>query len=112
MLEQEIQQLILARLGARLDLTVWRNNTGVLTAADGRPTRFGLVGSADVIGLAHPGLFVAIEVKRPGGKLSPQQAKFRAMVEGLGGVYVLAFSVEQAAADLDAALAKRRAQWT
>ena len=97
MLEHEIQQAILARIGCSRVLTVWRNNTGTIRDHRGVPVRFGLVGSADVLGVAMPsGRFIAIEVKQPGARLTPSQKAFGEMVRAHGAVYVLAHSVDEA----------------
>lgn len=101
MREQQIQQLILARLGAEPGLTLWRNNTGAMVDARGQLVRYGQPGSADLLGLVAPdGRFVAIEVKRPGGRQTELQRSWQAMVERHGGVYVVVTSVEQAVAEL------------
>jgi hypothetical protein len=39
-------------------------------------------------------MYIGIEVKRPGGKLSPHQERFRDNLQQAGGVYVVAYSVE------------------
>lgn len=84
---------------------VWRNNTGALRDATGQLIRFGLKGSADILGIVGPaGRFLAIEVKAPRGRLSEHQQNFRAMVESLGGLYVVARSPGEA---LDAIAAAR-----
>ena len=95
--EQLVQQQILSALGAWRGLTVWRNNTGTLRDSTGRPVRFGLVGSADVLGVAAPGgRLVALEVKAPGRHPTPQQAAFGAMVQRHGGLYLVVHSLEEA----------------
>jgi len=42
------------------------------------------------------GVFVALEVKRPGGKTSPAQDAFARRIRALGGVYAVVTSVEDA----------------
>lgn len=65
---------------------VWRNNTGILKDANGRPIKFGLcTGSSDLIGICADGRFLAIEVKTPVGKVSPAQNLFIAAVRRNGG---------------------------
>lgn len=74
---------------------------------DGRPIQFGLPGSGDIIGLRQVtitqdmvgqriGQFMAVETKSEKGRQSDQQQRFEAMVNGLGGTYVLARSPEEA----------------
>ena len=65
---------------------VWRNNCGVLKDSAGRPIRYGLcVGSADLIGVAPDGKFLAVEVKTATGRTSEAQDRFIAAVLRLGG---------------------------
>lgn len=115
--------LALARIPS---IRFWRNNTGQawmgraiqltagqkFTAQHGdvlirgaRPVRFGLNGSADIIGMSGPaGRFIAVETKMPKGQQSEDQRNFQRMVESLGGVYVLARDPETAAAEIKRAL--------
>lgn len=75
----------------------WRNNTGGIVAQTKereRFFRFGLKGSADIIGLKPGGQLVAIEVKALGKKQSPSQIEFQKSIESNGGLYVLAYSVD------------------
>jgi hypothetical protein len=48
--------------------------------------RFGLKGSSDIEGILPGGRFLAVEVKAPGGRLSPEQREFLERVRGLGGL--------------------------
>ena len=99
--EQEIQQQILARLGAVPGLVLWRNNTGAMRDERGQLVRYGQPGSADVLGLAAPdGRFVALEIKAPGGKQSELQRAWQQMVERHGGIDWLVTSVDEARAGL------------
>lgn len=78
-------------MGARL----FRNNVGTLQDIRGQYVRYGLcIGSADLIGWLHGGRFLAVEVKRPGGKPTKEQAAFLAAVNASGGLGILARSVE------------------
>ena len=72
----------------------------------------GIKGVADIIGILPPfrpsqfteirrGVMVAIETKRIGNKQSEDQIKFQERVELLGGVYVLAFGVDDVRRVLD-----------
>lgn len=101
MSEHAVQQAILARLGAVPGLLVWRNNTGAVKDARGQLVRFGVPGSADVFGVSAPsGRFVAIEVKSAVGRATELQQRWGAVVQGLGGVYLLVRSVDEAVAGL------------
>lgn len=65
---------------------VFRNSTGVLPGANGRPVRFGLaVGSSDLIGLCPDGTFLAIETKTAKGRATDAQHAFIAAVQRRGG---------------------------
>jgi hypothetical protein len=100
--EHQIQQHILLTLGARPGLRIWRNNTGAVKDQHGRLIRFGLVGSADILGVLAPsGRFVAIEVKTDVGRQSEAQRNFQRMIEDHGGVYILARSVDDAVRGID-----------
>lgn len=95
MKESVIQKQILAEFGALPWLRVWRNNTGALKDQRGQLITYGLKGSADILGLIAPeGRFLAIEVKSEKGRQSESQAAFGKMVEKMGGIYILARSVE------------------
>lgn len=81
------------------DIYAWRNNTGMVWTGN-HPIRFGLVGSADIIGLLPDGRFLAVECKSKTGKQSDMQKRFQENIEQNNGVYVLAYGVE----DLEEAL--------
>lgn len=111
---------ILALCGSRPDCRLWPNNTGVgrgLTH-DG-VIKFGLKGSADIIGIGrqhvcagpphirvpiNTGVFLAIEAKTGSGTQSAQQKAFQAMVEKFGGFYLVARSAEDVKNWLDKVL--------
>ena len=67
----------------------WRNSTGAVRIAPGRFIRFGKVGSSDIEGILPGGRFMAVECKAQGGRLSPEQKRFLAEVEALGGLAVV-----------------------
>lgn len=71
----------------------WKNETGA-AYTNGRMIKYGLVGSADILGCMN-GRFVAIEVKTGNGKLSDVQKNFKAAIEKNGGVFVVGRSVKQ-----------------
>jgi hypothetical protein len=73
---------------------VWRNNTGALRDKTDRPVFFGKVGSSDIIGLLPGGRFIAVECKAPGGRLSDHQIDFLNQIERMGGLAIIARSVE------------------
>lgn len=100
MSEAEIQAAIRKELGDVTrypELVLWRNNVGQMIDKDGRRVVFGVggKGAADLLGMFN-GRFVAVEIKTPIGRQSPEQKLFQQLVEKRGGVYVLLRSVEEA----------------
>ena len=107
MTEQEIQQHIRLACG-KGDCRLFRNNTGTLKDANGRPVQFGLCkGSADLIGWKQLtitpdmvgqqiAVFLSIEVKTPTGRVRPEQKTWMDAVQEAGGVAGVARSVEDA----------------
>jgi hypothetical protein len=77
----------------------WRNNLGTALLNGGARVRYGIgnPGGADLIGIFR-GRFVAIEVKRPGRKQTPDQRMFQDLVERKRGIYAVVRSVEEAEA--------------
>ncbi len=107
MSEQRIQQEIRLAISHN-DTKVFRNNTGTLKDANGRPVQFGLCkGSADLIGWTtrtvtqemvgqRIAVFTSIEVKTPTGRLRPEQQQWLDAVQAAGGIAGVARSVEDA----------------
>ena len=62
-------------------------------------------GIADIIGIFR-GKFLAIEVKRPGNKLSDKQKAFLENVEKEGGIAIVAYSVNDVVSRLSEELKK------
>jgi hypothetical protein len=89
-------------------VTIFRNNTGVAVFPDGSRVAYGLCpGSSDLIGWKpvtitadmvgkRVAVFVAIEVKTPKGRLSPQQRNFLDIVHASGGISGVAKTTEDA----------------
>lgn len=79
----------------------WRANQGVIPTPNGSYRRFvGLRGVADILGVLQTGRFLAVEVKRPGGRLSDEQKTFLGRVAELGGVACCVSSIEELEVDL------------
>lgn len=97
-LEKEIQASILDYLKLKR-IFCWRNNSGMqfLPSANGkmRAIRIGLPGSADILGITNDGRFLAIEVKRPGGKARPEQQEFLDAISSRGGLAFVATSLDE-----------------
>jgi hypothetical protein len=114
MLEHPIQRRILADLGSRSDIRLFRNNVGA-AAAKGRFIRYGLHrGSSDLIGFKSVhvtpdmvgktvAVFLSIETKRPGQRPKPHQFLWLSFVKTSGGIAGYADSVEKAREVVDGA---------
>lgn len=124
MKERDIQSDILAGIGSLPDAIVWRNNVGVAKQLRRDLTvghvRFGVKGSADILGVKRKTLDVrkitnphgfqpheqhndtvigqafAIEVKRPGQKQRREQRDWQEAWESFGGKYLLADDADEA----------------
>lgn len=95
--EQQIVKSILEYLAYR-KIFAWRNNTGAMIASyknKERLVRYGAKGSPDIIGILPGGIFLGLEVKRPGGKSSAAQKEFGEKVFAVGGIYKVVHSVEE-----------------
>ena len=100
--EAKLKHEILLDVGARPNVRVWSNQTGQAWTRSGHPIKYGLVGSADIIGILKPsGRFLAIEVKSPIGVQEPEQIAFETMVRAMGGVYILARTLADVTSWLD-----------
>ena len=105
--EQTIQQEIRIAC-SNGDTRLFRNNTGTLRDANGRPVQFGLCkGSADLIGWKRVtvtpemvgstvAVFLSIEVKTATGRLRPEQQQWLDAVHAAGGIAGVARSVSDA----------------
>jgi hypothetical protein len=105
--EQTIQQEIRIAC-SNGDTRLFRNNTGTLKDANGRPVQFGLCkGSADLIGWrtvtvtpemvgTQVAVFASIEVKTATGRLRPEQQQWLDAVQAAGGIAGVARSVSDA----------------
>jgi hypothetical protein len=93
--EQDIQRAILQLLTLR-GIPAWRANTGAFTGeykGQTRFVRFGTKGQADILGVLPPaGRLLALEVKRPGGKLTLEQDAFLRVITQAGGLAALVTS--------------------
>jgi hypothetical protein len=74
---------------------VWRNNSGgYKPEGSKRFIRFGAKGSPDIIGLTSTGRFIGCECKFGKGKPTPEQIAFGNEIMKRGGIYVVAYSVD------------------
>lgn len=85
---------VLGLLGARSDVRLWKNATGVGKSFAGNTIRFGLKGSADILGITSDGRFLAIECKTGKARQTKQQRAFMAMIMRMGGRYLLCYDAQ------------------
>lgn len=78
-----------------LGIYAWRNNTGALLDKHGRVVKFGLKGSSDIIGICPDGRFLAIECKRQGGRIRPEQTVFIEKIKKNGGVAAVVHDTDE-----------------
>lgn len=98
MSESAIQKSILQYLATLPWVFAWRANAGNIPIQGKGGVRMfkgNITGCADIIGMMQPrGRFLAIEVKKPGGKQTAYQKDFEQRVILMGGLYLLATSVD------------------
>ena len=96
--ETGIRNEILLALGRYPELMIWTHPTGLAQRAQGKGyVRFGLIGSADIMGICGPvGRAIGLEVKRPGQKQRDSQRNFQRKFESLGGFYAVVHSADEA----------------
>lgn len=74
---------------------IWRNNSGgYKPEGTSRFIKFGLKGSADIVGMTPSGRFLAVECKAPGNKLKPHQEEFGDKVRRHNGLFFVATSID------------------
>jgi len=83
---------ILKEFGSTSIMRIWSNNTGAIKTEE-RFIKFGLKGSADILGILFDGKFIAIEIKVGRDRQSKDQIKFENMIIRFGGIYILARSI-------------------
>ena len=93
---------VLIAVTALPDGMFWRANTGVAVTASRNVVRFNLPGTPDVLGVLR-GRAVAIECKTGSGRLRKKQPNWRRNWLLGHGIYIVARSVEQVLAELQAA---------
>lgn len=73
---------------------VWVNRTGMYSPRQGQKIPYGLKGSGDLMGMNPSGRFLEVECKYGKNDQSEAQLFHQAAVERHGGIYVLAYSVD------------------
>lgn len=74
----------------------WSNKTGCLFI-NGRPIRYGLPGSSDILGVISGGKILGVECKVKPDKPKPLQLRFAEQINDRGGVAIVVYSVEELA---------------
>jgi hypothetical protein len=102
--ERQIQRECLGYLQKTLGLLAWRNNSGGITVFRGGKKhvyRFNSAkGSSDIFAIlprladGRRGVFLAVEVKRPGNEPTEQQAAFLEAVRASGGIAIVVTSLD------------------
>ena len=71
----------------------WRHNVGGIKRK-GRLIKYGVTGQSDIMGILNGGKFLAIETKVYPGEPTPAQADFLTFVNTIGGIGIVAYSVD------------------
>jgi hypothetical protein len=116
--ESELQSRVRRALAELIGVRVYRNNVGVLKDERGQHVRYGLsVGSADLIGSVTiattrgpVAVSLAVEVKRPGCKPTPEQVAWLSDKEAAGWIVGVARSAEDGVAIVNHGVARMRAR--
>lgn len=103
-LEKQIQNEILEYLNSLPHCRAWQTQSGAVFDPTRRsfrkPPKWAPIGVADIIGIWH-GYFLAIEVKRPGGRLSAHQKDWLSDMVKRGAIAMVAFSLQDVISLLD-----------
>lgn len=91
--EKDIQKQILDYLDIKRIFHYKSNNVGIFRRDTGSYIPSGVLGLPDIICVIK-GIYIGIEVKVPGGKQSDNQKAFQESLEKAGGIYILAYSLD------------------
>jgi len=94
--EQQIKKSIADYLRVKKFIVINHRNVGIYKKDTGKyiPLPSGEKGISDILACSPEGKFVAIEVKRPGGTVSPDQQEFIERVNQKGGLAFVAYSID------------------
>jgi hypothetical protein len=94
--EHDIQNEI--RVAVSPYCVIFRANVGTVRTPDGRYFSTGLPsGFSDLFGVRRrDGRAVFIEVKKPGGRVSPEQKNFIKVMQSVGAIAGVCFSADEA----------------
>lgn len=95
MTEQDIMNSIRIKL-SEMGFTVFRANVGKFKLADGRWFDVGLPAGFSDLFAVKDGKIYFVEVKKPGGKVRPEQVNFIKQMQQKGCVAGIVFSIEEA----------------
>jgi len=98
-LEKDIQKEIHEAINNSGLGFVWRQNSGKARGAGGW-VQMSRTGSGDLTGVTRDGKRLEVEIKRPGEKQRPEQMIFEGEMLKWNAVYILAWDVEGALAQL------------
>lgn len=93
-LEKEIQKSIMDYLEAKRVFCWKEHSGGIMIDGGDRYMPIGLKGKSDILGILSGGRFLAIEVKRPSGKVRPEQQEFIDNINSRGGLAFVARSID------------------
>jgi len=86
---QALVREIVLRLNGRA--VIWKQAVGA-GQINGRYIAFGVKGAADLTGILRDGTRLEIEVKTGKARQTPHQVEYQRMIEGMGGIYLVARS--------------------
>jgi RecB family endonuclease NucS len=94
--EQQIQKAIIDYLKLKKYVVFKHRNVGIFKKETQQyiPLAFGEKGITDIIACDTRGRFWGIEVKRKGGRVSPEQTDFIARIRKNGGIAFIAYSID------------------
>lgn len=93
--ESDLLHAILVEFGSRPDLRIWRANVIAARSRTGQVIRAGVPGQADISGILWPnGRRIEIETKSRKGKQREAQRRWQEMIEKMGGLYILARTLD------------------
>jgi len=103
MTESNVSKQIRLAVNGRPDMRIFRYQSGKYQLIDGRWVVAGFTGAPDFMGWQiRNGVpeFIAIEVKRPGGRIRPEQIQWRKFAASQGVRSIIADSAESALSQL------------
>lgn len=100
--EKQIEKMILQYLFLLPNCFAWKEDgQGVVVGTGSNKRmlkisgRYRVKGKSDILGI-YNGKFIAIEVKKPGGRVSKDQENFIAAIKAVGGHGCVAYSLDDA----------------